>query len=244
MTEKAGPAFSDVVLKSAAAFFFLALVGAPGDAAFPTDQVAADSLAPAVAALANTSSLPPAPPTTASTGPTYYVSTSGNDANAGSQSAPWRTIQKAANTLVAGDTAVLLDGTYEEGSVNFTHSGTAAKPITIRAQNKWQAILGSTSGCDPGFSIGASYITVKDIRFSTSPRNGQCGIYTSTNVAIRAWNSVEPSPSNPTTGNVGFVADGIKVDGGPARSEGVKSNQDFTIIQNSEFGNSMEIFNS
>jgi hypothetical protein len=185
-----------------------------------------------------------APPTTASTGPTYYVSTSGNDSSAGSQSAPWRTIQKAANTLVAGDTAVLLDGTYEEGSINFTHSGTAAKPITIRAQNKWQAILGSTSGCNPGFSIGASYITVKDIRFSTSPRNVQCGIYTSTNVAIRAWNSVEPSPSNPTTGNVGFVADGIKVDGGPARSEGVKSNQDFTIIQNSEFANSMEIFNS
>ncbi|MDB5823503.1 MAG: uncharacterized protein JWR21_2207, partial [Herminiimonas sp.] len=192
----------------------------------------------------SSSPVPPAPPTTTPSGPTYYISTSGNDANAGSQSAPWRTIQQAANTLVAGDTAVLLDGTYEEGSVNFTHSGTAAKPITIRAQNKWQAILGSTSGCNPGFSIGASYITVKDIRFSTSARNVQCGIYTSANVAIRAWNSVDATPSNPTTGNVGFVADGIKVDGGPARSEGVKSNQDFTIIQNSEFANSMEIFNS
>ncbi|MDB5855703.1 MAG: uncharacterized protein JWR22_3744 [Herminiimonas sp.] len=244
MTKKAGPAFSDVVLKGTAAFLFLALVAASGDAAFPTDQVLADSPAPVVAALADTSSLSSAPPTTASTGPTYYVSTSGNDASAGSQSAPWRTIQKAANTLVAGDTAVLLDGTYEEGSINFTHSGTAAKPITFRAQNKWQAILGSTSGCNPGFSISASYITVKDIRFSTSARNVECGIYTSTNVAIRAWNSVDASPSNPTTGNVGFVADGIKVDGGPARSEGVKSNQDFTIIQNSESGNALEIFNS
>jgi hypothetical protein len=245
MAEKNYPVLRDVMKKCAAGVFLLATgLTAIGDALLMTAQASGDNLSAALSASADISSLSLAPPTPSPAGPTYYVSTSGNDASAGSQSAPWRTIQKAASTLVAGDTAVLLDGTYEEGSVNFNHSGTAANPITIRALNKWQAILGSTSGCNPGFSINASYVTVKGIRFSTSARNVQCSIYTSSNVAIRAWNSIEPSPSNPTTGYVGFVADGIKVDGGPARSEGVKSNQDFTIIQNSESGNALEIFNS
>ena len=177
-------------------------------------------------------------------GPAYYLSPTGNDANPGTSAAPWRTIQKAANTVVAGDTVVLLDGSYEEGSVVFNRSGTASKPITFVAQNKWQAILNSTSGCQPGFSIKASYITVKNIRLSVSPRNAQCGIYTSSNVDIRAWNTINPTPSNPTTGSAGFVADGIKTDGGLARAESVKSNQDFTIIQNSEANNALEIFNS
>ena len=174
----------------------------------------------------------------------YFVSESGNDSNAGTQAAPWRTIQKAANTVAAGDTVVLMDGTYTEGSIGFNRSGTAAKPITFVAANKWAAVVASTSGCQPGFSINASYITVKNIRFAVSPSNPTCGTYTSSNVAIRAWNTVNPTPSNPTSGSAGFTADGIKVDAGPARSEGVKSNQDFTVIQNSEFGNSIELFNN
>jgi hypothetical protein len=45
-------------------------------------------------------------------GVTYYVSTSGNDNNAGTLAAPWRTIQKAANTVQAGDTVQVRAGTY------------------------------------------------------------------------------------------------------------------------------------
>jgi hypothetical protein len=174
----------------------------------------------------------------------YYISPHGDDGNPGTMASPWRTIQKAANTVSAGDTAVLLDGVYEEGSVNISRSGSAGAPITFKAQNKWQAVLSSTSGCNPGISIKASYITVKDIRFSVSPNNVQCRAYSSSNVAIRAWNSVDPTPSNPTTGYVGFIADGIKVDAGSQRSEGVKSNQDFTVIENSESGNALELFNN
>ena len=63
---------------------------------------------------------------------TYYVSPSGNDANVGNFSNPWRTIQKAANTLVAGNTVKILPGIYYE---KFTplHSGTAAAFITYTA---------------------------------------------------------------------------------------------------------------
>jgi len=43
----------------------------------------------------------------------YYInSTTGDDTNIGNKSQPWKTIQKAANTLVAGDTAYIMAGNY------------------------------------------------------------------------------------------------------------------------------------
>src|SRR4030042_645113 len=45
---------------------------------------------------------------------TYYVSTAGSDTNPGTQAQPWRTIQKAANTMAAGDTVIIRNGTYNE----------------------------------------------------------------------------------------------------------------------------------
>ncbi|HEX2068883.1 MAG TPA: DUF1565 domain-containing protein, partial [Actinomycetota bacterium] len=47
----------------------------------------------------------PASPGWAAT--TYYVSISGNNANPGTQSSPWRTIQRAADTAGPGDTVVV-----------------------------------------------------------------------------------------------------------------------------------------
>jgi len=47
-------------------------------------------------------------------GATYYVATSGSDANAGTEAQPWCTIQKAAVTLIAGDTVYVRAGTYKE----------------------------------------------------------------------------------------------------------------------------------
>jgi len=45
---------------------------------------------------------------------TYYVALSGNDANSGAQTAPWRTIQKAADVAGAGDTVLIGPGNYGE----------------------------------------------------------------------------------------------------------------------------------
>ena len=57
-------------------------------------------------------------------GVTYYVSTGGNDTNAGTLAAPWRTIQHAANSVHAGDTVEVEGGTYNE-IVTMTTSGNA-----------------------------------------------------------------------------------------------------------------------
>ena len=47
-------------------------------------------------------------------GTTYYVSPSGSDTSPGTETQPWQTIQKAADTLVAGDTVYIKAGTYPE----------------------------------------------------------------------------------------------------------------------------------
>jgi hypothetical protein len=61
---------------------------------------------------------------------TYYVSKSGSDSNPGTQSSPWLTIQKAANTAQAGDTVNVGTGTYNE-QVSLSHSGTSSSPISF-----------------------------------------------------------------------------------------------------------------
>lgn len=62
---------------------------------------------------------------------TYYVSPSGSDSNAGtSTGAPFKTIQKAASIMVAGDTCYIRAGTYRE-TVTPANNGTASAPITF-----------------------------------------------------------------------------------------------------------------
>jgi parallel beta-helix repeat protein len=85
-------------------------------------------------------------------GGTYYVSTTGNDSNPGTQALPWKTIQKAANTMVAGDTVIVLAGNYSSQRVSVTTFGSAGAPITYQAQGN---VLMK------GFRIDANYITVK-----------------------------------------------------------------------------------
>jgi hypothetical protein len=55
----------------------------------------------------------------------YYVATTGSDANPGSLTAPWKTLQKAAGSLAPGDTALARGGVYRE-AVTIRVSGSAA----------------------------------------------------------------------------------------------------------------------
>jgi len=66
----------------------------------------------------------------AQSGATFYVSKSGADTNSGSYTAPWLTIQHAANSVSAGATVYVEAGVYNE-SVTFPNSGTASNPITL-----------------------------------------------------------------------------------------------------------------
>ena len=62
---------------------------------------------------------------------TYYVATTGNDSNPGTEKQPWRTMAYAANTMVAGDTTYVKSGAYHEGLIRFRKSGTSSAPIRL-----------------------------------------------------------------------------------------------------------------
>ena len=67
------------------------------------------------------------------TGDRYYVAPDGDDSSDGrSVDSPWQTVQKAAETLVAGDTVCIRAGTYHE-RVAPLDSGAAGKYITYTA---------------------------------------------------------------------------------------------------------------
>jgi hypothetical protein len=71
----------------------------------------------------------------------FYVSTSGNDANPGTQTAPWRTVQHAADTVRAGSTVNVRGGVYEE-LVAIKASGNARDGyITFRSYPGETAVL-------------------------------------------------------------------------------------------------------
>jgi hypothetical protein len=70
----------------------------------------------------------PAVTAVAAPGIVYYVATSGSDSSPGTLAQPWRTIQKAAATAVAGDTVTIRAGTYNEQVVPLS-SGSAGSPI-------------------------------------------------------------------------------------------------------------------
>src|SRR5690349_24222594 len=69
----------------------------------------------------------------------YYVSPAGNDSNPGDQNAPFRHLSRGAAAAQAGDTVVVMDGTYDnEGQVaqpgggyvvTLSNSGVPGAPI-------------------------------------------------------------------------------------------------------------------
>ena len=63
----------------------------------------------------------------------YYVSTTGNDNNAGTLAAPYLTLKKAlTKAVVAGDTIFVRSGKYQiANTLSASKSGTAGKPIVI-----------------------------------------------------------------------------------------------------------------
>ena len=71
----------------------------------------------------------------------FYVSTAGNDSNPGTEAAPWRTVQHAADIAGAGGTVNVRGGIYEE-LVSINASGNASDGfITFRSYPGETAIL-------------------------------------------------------------------------------------------------------
>jgi hypothetical protein len=112
----------------------------------------------------------------------YYVSVMGSDGNPGTLSQPWLTIQKAADTMVAGDTVYIKTGTYNERVVA-RNSGTSGKYITYTAYADDTVVIdgtGITLPDDWGGLVdisGLSYLKVSGLQVKNAgPHDNNVGI--------------------------------------------------------------------
>ncbi len=126
---------------------------------------------------AGCASSPEAP---ASPGGPYYVAPDGDDANPGTEAAPWATLQHAAEVLRPGETVYVRGGLYRE-SVEIAVSGSAEGGfITFAAYPGEQPILdGGDFADDPDGACGffiedQSYLVIQgfEIRNFTTARRG------------------------------------------------------------------------
>lgn len=114
---------------------------------------------------------------------TYHVASTGSDSNPGSQASPWRTLQKAANTVRAGDVVMVANGTYAGFQV--TADGTAAARIVFRAGGSNVVINSRNSSTPDNVNIeGGNYVTVEGFIVNDAPRVGIRAV-TATGVVIR-----------------------------------------------------------
>jgi hypothetical protein len=98
-----------------------------------------------------------------SAGSTYYVSPGGSDTAAGTEGAPFRTIQRAASLVGAGDTVVVRAGKYAGFQLGWDipQSGTAAQPITFKAE-PGAVIEGRNDETPDGINLeGSSYVVIE-----------------------------------------------------------------------------------
>jgi Protein of unknown function (DUF1565) len=108
---------------------------------------------------------------------TWYVSTTGNDSNQGTQASPFATLIQGAAVAQAGDTVLVMDGTYGNTGivdptgqgiavVSLQHSGTASAPITFMAQDRGQVILDAGNTSTSSTCNGAySYFNLNSVSF-------------------------------------------------------------------------------
>jgi hypothetical protein len=115
----------------------------------------------------------------------YYVATTGSDSNPGTLAAPFATLQKGADTAVAGDTVWIRGGTYKITTPKTSGAGIQLSKSGTSDTNriKYWAYPGetplfdftnlqiSTSGYTFGFVISGSWVHLKGIEECCVPMN-------------------------------------------------------------------------
>ena len=107
----------------------------------------------------------------------YYVSTQGSNGNAGTDAAPWRSIQYAVDRAQPGDTVLVKGGTYRE-RVDINTSGRSDAWLTLKAAPGATVVLDGSSLSFTDWWHGlvdiqnVSYIRVEGLRV----QHGQWGV--------------------------------------------------------------------
>jgi parallel beta-helix repeat protein len=106
------------------------------------------------------------PSALSATGSVYYVSTTGNDSNPGSSSAPFRTFSKAASMLSAGSTLYIHPGTYNE-QLKILNSGADGAWITVKPSGG-AVIIDVQNTTNAVLQLLGSYIAVSGLEVKGS----------------------------------------------------------------------------
>lgn len=119
-------------------------------------------------------------------GTEYYVATDGSDSNPGTMSAPWKTLQHAAEEADPGSMIYVRGGVYNQ-KLKITRSGTASQgPITFKNYGSEKAIIDGTGLSVNGIEglvelTNANYITIQGLEvrnYTTTSSNAvPVGIY-------------------------------------------------------------------
>ncbi len=118
-------------------------------------------------------------------GAEYYVASTGQDSNPGTESSPWKTIDKANSTLRAGDTVYIRKGQYDD-PIEPTVSGSAGNYITYRAYPGEEPVITNTK---TAINLdGRDYIRVDGINVD--------GKQLWTNASVDRWVSLRDSNYN------------------------------------------------
>jgi hypothetical protein len=108
---------------------------------------------------------------------TYYVSTTGNDLNSGtSTSAPFRTIGHAVETLLPGDTVLIMGGTtpYDENIViPATSSGASdTQRVTLKPYNSLPVTIDGGARTQEIIRNRADYLTIMGVKLQNTLGRG------------------------------------------------------------------------
>jgi parallel beta-helix repeat protein len=107
---------------------------------------------------------------------TFYVSARGDDENDGSEGKPWRTLQRAADTVTDGDTVIVLPEHYT--GFQITKGGSEDKPTTFTGLPKGNRrqrarIDEGNPGTTDGINIeGAPWVVVEGFEVYNTGRAG------------------------------------------------------------------------
>lgn len=100
---------------------------------------------------------------------TRYVAPTGDDANPGTEAAPWATLQHAADEVAAGDEVLVADGDYV--TVVVETSGTEAAPIVFRAAGA-AVNVGPEVPDGDGIVVRASWVTFDGFHVASTGQHG------------------------------------------------------------------------
>ena len=146
----------------------------------------------------------------------FFVSPSGRETNAGTESSPWPSVAFALSNAVGGDIITLLPGTYSEPVV-VELSGTVESPTVIRSRRKWDAILQGSPSHGIYIADGVTNVVIDGLQVAGAGIDGvkvgslatvrNCWIYQSKRQGIAAhaaretvveYNLVEHNGTDPT----------------------------------------------